>query len=414
MINIRRRIALWFVGLSALVYIAPTILGGFLFYFTLTSALDSELTLLASSLGHAIDVKNNQPHFRDWARIVQTDPRRSQFTIQLYDVNGVMLEHFGLDGVTHLFKNKEEVGSGAARLRNIVTPLLLKGAPVGYLQIQVSTAQRDEATRQFAWVMLLMAPFVLLGLGTCSYYVSDKATDSIRKTIESLRQFMADAGHELNTPLSIINASTEALQRKLDKSGANFSETEVIASSADRMRKLIDGLSLLAEIEQPAIATTSESTDIRDVVEQGVTEFSVKFEQKDVKLESSSLPNCRIVGSGDSLRMLFFNLLENALRYTEPGGQVKVVVELEEPLVHIKVSDTGIGIPAESLPHIFERFYRVDKSRSRSSGGSGLGLAISQGIAHAHNGNIAVVSRLNEGSTFTVTLPLSESNSSVE
>lgn len=280
MINVRRRIALWFVGLSTLVYIAPTILGAFLFYCTLTAALDSELTLLASSLGHAIDLKSGAPHFRDWARIVQTNPKRSQFTIQLFSVDGVMLEHFGLDGVNMLCRNNREISAGSVRVRNIVSPLLVDGKPVGYLQIQVSTEQRDEATRQFAWVMALMAPVVLIGLGACSYYVSDKATDSIRRTLESLRQFMADAGHELNTPLSIINASSEALQRKLEKLGTTFSETEIIASSAERMRKLIDGLSLLAEIEQPSSADQTALTDIRDVVEQVLTEFSVKFEQR--------------------------------------------------------------------------------------------------------------------------------------
>lgn len=123
-------------------------------------------------------------------------------------------------------------------------------------------------------------------------------------------------------------------------------------------------------------------------------------------LINSQLPPCSLIGNADALRMLFYNLLENALRYTEPGGKVVVDVHLENARVEIKVADTGIGIPGDCLPHIFERFYRVDKSRSRSSGGSGLGLAIARGIAQAHGGDISVTSKLKEGTTFIAYLPV--------
>jgi signal transduction histidine kinase len=406
-LNVRHRIALLFVGLSTLVYIVPTILGAFLFYFSLTAALDSELRYLVSSLGHAIELKGSKPHFRDWARIVQTNPSRSLFSIQLFDAEGKMLEHYGLEGIPVLLRDQHEAHSDDKSVRIMVSPLKFNGTIVGYLQIEVSTKERDAATRQFGWVMALMAPVVLLGLGTCSYYVSDKATMSIRQTVEMLREFMADAGHELNTPLSIVHASTEALQRKLDKQGVVLNEPGVIASSSDRMQKIIDDLVLLAEIEAPIKSNNKlQRIDVREVVEQGLVEFAVKFEDGGVKLDHSEIPASFVMGDPDAVKVLFSNLLENALRYTDPGGAVRVELSREGGYLCLTVSDSGIGIPEESLPRIFERFYRVDKSRSRSSGGSGLGLSIVKAIAQAHQGDVSVSSKVGEGSKFTVRLPV--------
>jgi signal transduction histidine kinase len=386
----------------------PTLLGAYFFVASLNNALDSELTTLESSLGHAITVENGRPHFRDWTRIVQTDPSRSLATIQLFDANGNLLERYGAAGINILLKHQKEANLDGHSMRLVVTPLELHGATVGYMQVEVPTKGRDAAVRQFALAMAVMAPAVLLGLGLCSYYVSQKATVSIRQTIDMLRQFMADAGHELNTPLSVINASSEALQHKLQKQGASFNEIDVIARSADRMQRIIDDLALLAEIEAPAQSgVTLVATNLHDVIEQGLTEFSYKFEQKGIKLENSEIPQCVVMGAEESLRMMFSNLLENALRYTDEGGVVRVEAQRDASQVQIKVSDTGIGIPDDSLPHIFERFYRVDKSRSRSSGGSGLGLAIVRAIVQAHLGDIRVESKQGSGSQFTVTLPIS-------
>lgn len=406
MTNVRSRIALWFVGLSTIVYITPTILGIFLFWYSMTGALDLELKTLASSMGHAVALDNGQPHFRDWARIVETIPERSLATIQLYDPHGRLLERSGAKGVPRLMLNTKEVHEGSIHMRITTTPLFVDSNVVGYLQFEVPTKERDSATRQYAWTMALMAPIVLMGLGVCSYYVSDKATIPIRQTLANFKQFIADAGHELNTPLSIIHASTESLQRKLHKQGASVKETEVISNSAERMQKIIDDLSLLAEFESPDRSGLKGAvTDIRDVIEQEVTDFAVKFEQKGVKLSCSETPDCFVPVNKESLHVLFSNLLENALRYTDPGGSVTLDACRDNGQLRVSVCDTGIGIPAENLPFIFDRFYRVDKSRSRASGGSGLGLAIARAIAQSHHGSIEVQSSLGKGSKFTVTLP---------
>ncbi|MBI2809597.1 MAG: hypothetical protein HYX67_02025 [Candidatus Melainabacteria bacterium] len=179
----RARIALWFIGLSSLAYITPTVLGVFFFYGTLTAALDQELRTLASSIGHAIDLSSGQPRFRDWARVVHTEPARALYAIQLFDLQGVLLESYGIKGSRVLSSNKKELSDQGQQVRVLVTNLDYDGKVIGYLQLEVSTKERDSATKSFIWTMLMIAPFVIAGLSFCGYYVSDKATVPIRKAV---------------------------------------------------------------------------------------------------------------------------------------------------------------------------------------------------------------------------------------
>lgn len=398
---------LWFIGLSALVYIVPTALGYWFFYYSLNTALDHELTNMASSLGHAIDLQGDKPKFRDWERVVQTNPAHSLTTIQLYDKNGFELEHYGAAGINHLILSHNEDRENGRSMRIRTTALVVQNRIVGYLQFEIPTKERDDAIKYFAGTMALIAPFVLLGLGFCSYFVAGKATVPIEETVRLLRQFMADAGHELNTPLSIIEACNEALAHKLTQKGIQLKETTVLSNSTERMQKIIDDLSLLAELETPVEFTGNKNTmSINELVNQCLTDFSVKFEQKNISVNAPNMPPLAIMGNKEELTAMISNLLENALRYTNDGGTIEVEVVQDSHAINISVSDTGIGIPSESLPHIFDRFYRVDKSRSRASGGTGLGLPIARAIAEKHNGTIDVMSTPGLGTKFTITLPV--------
>ncbi|MBS1952962.1 MAG: HAMP domain-containing histidine kinase [Cyanobacteria bacterium SZAS-4] len=398
----RTRIAFWFIGLSSLAYITPTILGVFFFYGTLTAALDQELRTLASSIGHAIDLSSGQPRFRDWARVVHTEPARALYAIQLFNLQGTLLESYGIKGSRLLSPKVKELNDQGQQVRLLVTNLDYQGKIIGYLQLEVSTKERDAATKSFIWTMLMIAPFVIAGLSFCGYYVSDKATIPIRKAVVGLRQFLADAGHELNTPLSVVSAYTESLQKKLDKAGLSFDEPAIITNAADRMKKIIDDLSLLAEIE--SLEKESTYVDLEDIVKQQATEFSIRFQEKNLQFVCRTIPECKIQGNAQALHFLISNLLANALRYTNHGS-VEIALQRDGAAVKVVVSDTGIGIPENAQEDIFKRFYRVDKSRSRTSGGSGLGLAIVKAITEAHGGAIEVISVLDKGSQFTVTLP---------
>ena len=221
------------------------------------------------------------------------------------------------------------------------------------------------------------------------------------------RRFVADASHELRTPLTTIRGNVELLQRMGDADPATRAEAlDDIAGEAKRMSRLIADLLALARAdaglklkkdEVPLVPLLSE-TARRGSVLAGEVRFTAG--------EFSSLQEGAVIGDSDYLEQLLLILIDNAFKYTPPGGEVRLEGRIKENAVEIAVTDSGIGIAEKELPHIFKRFYRADKARSGS--GTGLGLAIARWIAEEHGGTIDVLSREGEGSTFTVSLPLKE------
>jgi two-component system, OmpR family, manganese sensing sensor histidine kinase len=397
---------MWFIGLSAAVYVIPTALAMMLFYADLTRAIDGELNVFMASFGHAINVIHGKPELRDWIRTLETNPPHSLVAYQLFDKDGRLLEAHGEPGIPILFKNKKEVSSASLSLRSMWTPIKSNEQTLGYLQVQLPTKFRDEAVRELALITAIIAPVVLLGLGFSSYLVAEKATSSIIKTNNMLRRFVADASHELYTPLSIVQAANESIQRQFGPTGIETGDFEIAESAMDRMEKMLEDLMMLSTTEAPAKPALTEHINLDGLLEDVVAEFQPKFHQKKVTLSLTVDQGGAVRGDLLSLHRLFSNTIENALRYTDPEGHVEVRLTHESHLLKVSVKDSGIGIPVESLPYIFDRFYRVDASRSRHSGGSGLGLAIASAIAHAHSGTIEATSAFGKGSTFTISLPL--------
>jgi len=217
------------------------------------------------------------------------------------------------------------------------------------------------------------------------------------------RRFLADAAHELRTPLTVIRASAETWRR-----GDRAAEQEkdqaalTIAREADRMGRLVADLLTLArgDAGQPdARRPVQFDSIVVDVYRQARTLTD------DITLTLAEFDQVMVSGDPDRLRQLVLNLVDNAIRYTPPGGSVTLELAQIPGWAVLRVRDTGPGIPADELPRIFDRFYRVDAARTRSSGGAGLGLAISQEIAQAHGGRIEVSSEANRGTVFTVHLP---------
>lgn len=393
-----------FVGLSFMVCVLLAIAGGAYISSALTASLDDQLRVMASEFGHAIDVRGTTPYFRDWKRVVQTNPPRSLGTIQLFSSDGKLLESYGPTGIPQLLTQREaRLGTLNVRVRS--TPLMRGAELVGYMQLQLSTSGRDEAVRDL-WIMFSgMAPLMLIGLAITSYFVAGKAVRPLELNIQSLRAFLADAGHELNTPLTIIRARAESLQRKLERQGLDVADVKVITSSAERTTKLASDLMLLAEVESVRAPRKSELIDLEPLVRQVVQDFSDRFAQKGIQLRLKQISSSFVWASADDLYRAFANLLENALRYTNSEGTVSVTLHTADSAVVVIVEDTGIGIPPENLPFVFDRFYRVDASRARASGGFGLGLAIVKAIIDSHGGTVNVTSSVNSGTKFVISLP---------
>jgi signal transduction histidine kinase len=403
--NVRWRIAVWFISLSAAVYIVPTGLAMMLFYADLTRAIDAELNVFMASFGHAISVVNGKPVLRDWIRTVETNPPHSLVNYQLFDKDETLLEQHGEPGISKLFKDRKEVTSGSLTVRTLWTPIRENNETVGYLQVQLPTKPRDEAVKELALITSIIGPIVLLGLGFSSYLVAEKASDSIIKTNLMLRRFIADASHELYTPLSIVMAANESIVRTCEPLGLETGDFEIAESALNRMEKMLEDLMVLSTTEAPAKPVLQETVALDGLLEDVVVEFQPKFHKKDIVLSLVRDSGGTVCGDALAIHRMFSNIIENALRYTEPGGKVVVRVSSEAHQLKTTVIDSGIGIPIESLPHIFDRFYRVDTSRSRQSGGSGLGLAIALAITEMHGGSIAATSTVGVGTTFTITLP---------
>jgi two-component system phosphate regulon sensor histidine kinase PhoR len=218
------------------------------------------------------------------------------------------------------------------------------------------------------------------------------------------RDFVVNASHELRTPLTSIMGSLEMLEGALKGETARWVDT--IQRNAERMTAIVQDLLLLSGLEATASEPTAERVDLDRLMHDVVGMFSPRAEQQGIALVlaiPSAVPS--ITADAYLLEQLLVNLIDNALKYTELG-EIRVGCAPEgTDRVRIEVSDTGIGIPEESLSRIFERFYVVDKSRSRKLGGTGLGLAIVKHIVHRHSGTIEVSSEVGKGTRFTVILP---------
>lgn len=228
----------------------------------------------------------------------------------------------------------------------------------------------------------------------------------LRHTERLRRELTANVSHELRTPLTSIKGFAETL---LD--GAMKDEDTcrrfltIIDSEADRLVKLVDDLLDLSHLESKRATLELKPVDLTGLISQTVDKLRPLAEGAGLVLHQVVPGHLEIAADPDRLEQVLTNLIDNAIKYTPPGGQVEVRVQPTNGEVEVSVADTGRGIRAEDLPHVFERFYRADRSRTRGSGGTGLGLAIAKHIVEAHGGRISVHSRLDEGTTFTFTLP---------
>jgi len=232
----------------------------------------------------------------------------------------------------------------------------------------------------------------------------NKMSSQLKQSRDLRRNMTADIAHELRTPLSIILGHTEALSEgKLAPSSETF---DIVYDEAKRLSLLVEDLRTLSLSEAGELTLTFQPVSPTDLIDRISGAYLPKVRTANISLETEADPSLPDVNA-DSYRIVqvFGNLMENALRYTPSGGRIKLSSRFVSDGIEFRVQDSGPGIPEVDLPHIFDRFYRGDKSRSREDGGSGLGLAISKSIIQAHGGQIWAESALNEGTTIVFVLP---------
>jgi heavy metal sensor kinase len=344
-----------------------------------------------------------------------------------------------------LFSTVHFVG---ADWRVFSTPIRLNGNLIGVLQIARSQESVALAQRQLITLIAVAVPLLLVLATGVGLFIAGRALnpidrivrtadrirgdavserididltpdevgrlagtlnrmlDRIDATLERQRRFTADASHELRTPLAALSAEIElALERP--RTVDEYRRTlRSLADDSTRLNGLVRELLTLARVDAGQEKLTLESVALNELADGVIETLMPLAEQRSIALSFEPAESVEIVGDQTRLTQLLVNLLDNALKFTPAGGQVTLAIWREGASAVVEVRDTGRGIPARDVPHIFERFYRVDSGRARSEGGTGLGLAISEWITRAHGGEITVRSAEGKGSTFTVRLPL--------
>jgi signal transduction histidine kinase len=225
------------------------------------------------------------------------------------------------------------------------------------------------------------------------------------QSVGKIRQFSGDVSHELRTPLTIIRGEIEILLRK-ERTLEDYRETvQSILEETGRLEKIIGDLLFLSRLETVEGSAFEADVPLEDVAQAVVERWVPIARRKDVLLTVDFAESVRVRGHRDILERLIANLVDNAVRYTPPGGRVAIAVDRIEGAGRVVVEDTGIGIPEESIPGIFDRFSVVDASRSKDTGGVGLGLSIAKRVADIHGAVIDVFSRIGEGTRFIVRFP---------
>jgi two-component system phosphate regulon sensor histidine kinase PhoR len=235
----------------------------------------------------------------------------------------------------------------------------------------------------------------------------------LEKTERVRKDFVINVSHELRTPLASIQGYTETLlDGALDDPQHNVRFLSIIRANAERLRRLTEDLLTLSQIELKRRNFQPASYYVNVLLEEAVDSFVPMADKKQITIEFFQAPaDVEVFCDAEAVQQIMGNLLENAIKYTPEGGRIEVAATTNAsskggPAVRIEVRDTGIGIPADDLTRVFERFYRVDKARSRELGGTGLGLAIVKHLVRAQGGEVQVESRVNQGSNFSFTVPI--------
>ncbi|MBT9313645.1 sensor histidine kinase [Leptothoe kymatousa] len=300
-------------------------------------------------------------------------------------------------------------------LRQISRRVQINNQVLGYLRVSHPWFEVSKPSRQLVMDLSLWSGLGIVATGTIGWLLSGLAMAPVRQSYQQLKQFTADASHELRNPIAVIQTN---VQVALADSDADFqhSQLQVVERLTRRLGRLVDNLLFLARQDGGLIPMQREELNLHQLLTDVIEEQTLVAQRQGLDLvyrpaattapDPLPAPPPDLLGDRDQLIRLFTNLISNAIQYT-PQGQVTVTHAQGQTAHSIAVQDTGIGIPQELQAQVFDRFYRVDKARSRRDGaGSGLGLAIAKAIITNHQGQIQLASQPNAGTTITATLPI--------
>ncbi len=288
----------------------------------------------------------------------------------------------------------------------LVVPSPTGNGNVGVVVIGESVQAQESELSMLLLLLLSVGGASLLGAGVGGLFLANRALAPARLAWTNQQRFIADAAHELRTPLTLLRADAEVLLRgreRLEEEDAALLED--IVTEANHMATLANNMLTLARLDNSSSHREHEVVNLADVALAGARRVQALADQVGVTIQVEQTGTAYIIGDPMLLEQAVLVLLDNAIKYNRRGGHVMLRTTAQDEQALLEVRDTGIGIAAEHLPHLGERFYRVDKARSRQAGGTGLGLSIAHSIAIAHGGRLALASIPDEGTTATLVLP---------
>jgi heavy metal sensor kinase len=453
-LSIRWRLTLWYGAVLSAVLMASDVSIYFLlrhYLLVLTdAAIKEELTELVNEVGRSKDIRElpGELGVRFASHEGYEFQVRTESEENVFRSNGL-----GAAGLP------PRITSGDAPAFETLTPEVIGHArlgsriargPTGPLVVQaaVSLAPNDRALRELLAVLLTTGPLALAGALGGGYLLARKALapvghmaataaeitasqldrrlaatnpddelgqlartlndmiQRLERSFAEVRRFTADAAHELRTPLSMMRTAAEVALRSPRSPEQDGRVLEDLLEEIERLTRLVSQLLFLCREDGGFPTGPRGAVQLDEVVREVAGHMQVMAEEKAVSLDVDCVHSRIVEGDQDRLRQLLFNLLDNAIKYTPAGGRVSVRDISSNGSAEIVVSDTGIGIPTEHLPHVFERFYRVDPARGME-GGTGLGLSICRSITEAHQGRLLVESEVGRGTSVTLSLPAS-------
>ncbi|MEH1912352.1 sensor histidine kinase [Nostoc sp.] len=466
----RRRLAIWYTAVTAVLLLLFA--SGVYLYVrsTLVERIDDTLNHVVEIVERSLVIEpinnhadrfgiNVEASFRDNTGTVEDD----HIDLEWFSPTGKLLWstlseplnipiHGDRTGETvRVIKGDSENSPLATRhspllLRQVTQRVEVGRQVLGYLRVSHPWFEVTKPSRQLIFDLALGIGLMVLSVGASGWFLSGKAMKPVDESYQRLKQFTADASHELRSPITLIQTNVQVALADLDLTEAEATtslqyrqQLKVVERLTQRLGKLVNDLLFLARQDSGISKDTFSACPMDALLMEVVEEQQLLVSEKEIALSldlvdppaSETSPELlenwfTLVGNWDQLVRLFTNLIANALHYSPAGGRVKVELARIEGMnrvsglrytsaqLQVKVSDTGVGIPTEALPRLFDRFYRVDPARTHTTGnrataiatGSGLGLAIAQAIVDHHQGHIQVESTLGKGTTFTVTLPI--------
>ncbi|MEX0683266.1 MAG: HAMP domain-containing sensor histidine kinase [Dehalococcoidia bacterium] len=283
-----------------------------------------------------------------------------------------------------------------------------------FLEVGRSIEREQKTLSQLQTILLAVVGLSILPALGGGYLLSGGALRPIKRAIDAQRAFIADASHELRTPVAVVRTNAELLERRMGagtigQASSDSLAVEDILSESDRLGKMVGQMLTLAQADAGQTIVSPSDIPIEELAEEVSRSMRALAEARQIALTVRTDGETWVHGDRERLREVIVTLLDNAIKYTEPGGRIDVAVERDRKRARIAITDTGVGIPPEARSQIFKRFYRLDKARSRDEGGTGLGLAIAHQIVQAHGGSIRIDSEPGRGTSFVIELRLIDS-----